>query len=649
MTTVGAVGPSRHEHNASLDAWPAQIAHLLRELDDARSQLADSEETLRAIRHGEVDALVIAAEAGEQHVFTLSSEDRPYRSFVENMSDGAATVSVDGIVLYANQAFADLVALSSNWVVGRPVLEFLSEASRARLAELIGQSGMGGSVEATLLTSSGDTVPVRISSSSAIQTDGEEITCLTISDLTRERLAEATLAHSAQHDGLTDLPNRTLLTDRIRHALERRRSESTVLALLFCDVDGFKNINDAYGHQIGDDMLRIVADRLSSAVRPGDTVARIGGDEFVILCETLEDFNDAATIAYRASAAVAAPITTGPADLEMTVSIGVAVAAVGEDVTADTLLRDADEAMYKAKRQGPNVVELFDEQLRAAASSSLRLLAEMRRAEGDRELRLHYQPVLQLQNEAVIGVEALIRWQHPTRGLVQPDDFVPFAERSGLIVGIGAWVVHEACEQAAVWAADRQVPAADLTISVNVSGRQLARRAGLLRAVSLALDESGVEPTSLVLEVTESALMDDAEAALRVLTELKTLGVQIAIDDFGTGYSSLVYLKRFPVDLIKIDRSFVAGLGRDREDAAIVRSVIDLAHALGIEAVAEGVETEEIWDVLADLGCDSAQGWYASRPLPADRATEWLLRHPSRARALRVLRGGVESTSAGTA
>ena len=623
MSTADAAGPSKQDHGASLDAWPAQIAYLLRELDDARSQLADSEETLRAIRHGEVDALVIAADAGQQHVFTLSSEDRPYRNFVEQMSDGAATVSSDGIVLYANQAFADLVGLSSNWVVGRPVLEFVSEASRVRLADLIGPSALGGSVEAMLLASSGNTVPVRISSSSAIQTDGDEISCVTVSDLTRERLAEATLAHSAQHDGLTDLPNRTLLTDRLRHALERRRSESTVLALLFCDVDGFKNINDAYGHQIGDDMLRVVAERLSTAVRPGDTVARIGGDEFVILCESLEDFNDAATIAYRASAAVAAPLTTGPADLEMTVSIGVAVAAIGDEVTADTLLRDADEAMYKAKRQGPNVVELFDEQLRAAASSSLRLLAEMRRAEGDRELRLHYQPVLQLHNEAVIGVEALIRWQHPTRGLVQPDDFVPFAERSGLIVGIGAWVVHEACEQAAVWAAERQLPTAQLTISVNVSGRQLARRAGLLRAVSLALDETGIEPTSLVLEVTESALMDDAEAALRVLTELKTLGVQIAIDDFGTGYSSLVYLKRFPVDLIKIDRSFVAGLGRDREDAAIVRSVIDLAHALGIATVAEGIETRRHLAMLQDLGCAFGQGYLWSPAVPADQAALW--------------------------
>ena len=541
------------------------------------------------------------------------------------------------------------VALSSNWVVGRPVLEFLSDASRTRLADLIGPSSLGGSVEATLITSGGTSVPVRISSSSAIQTDGDEITCLTVSDLTRERLAEATLAHSAQHDGLTDLPNRTLLTDRIRHALERRRDETTVLALLFCDVDGFKNINDAYGHQVGDDMLRLAAERLSSAVRPGDTVARIGGDEFVILCESLEDFNDAATIAYRASAAVAEPITTGPADIEMTVSIGVAVAAIGDEVTADTLLRDADEAMYKAKRQGPNVVELFDEQLRAAASSSLRLLAEMRRAEGDRELRLHYQPVMQLHNEAVIGVEALIRWQHPTRGLVQPDDFVPFAERSGLIVGMGAWVVHEACEQAAAWAADRQLPTPQLTISVNVSGRQLARRAGLFRAVSLALDESGVEPTSLVLEVTESALMDDAEAALRVLTELKTLGVQIAIDDFGTGYSSLVYLKRFPVDLIKIDRSFVAGLGRDHEDAAIVRSVIDLAHALGIATVAEGIETPRHLAMLQDLGCAYGQGYLWSPPVPADQALLWTREGPHAASASAIEPNKPASTTRRTA
>jgi diguanylate cyclase (GGDEF)-like protein/PAS domain S-box-containing protein len=623
MSVVDTTGANGHEQDASLDAWPAQITYLLRELDDARGQLADSVETLRAIRHGEVDALVIAADAGEERIFTLSSEDRPYRNFVENMSDGAATVSADGIVLYANQAFADLVALSSNSVVGHPVLEFLTEASRPRLADLIGPGNLGGAVEATLTSVSGNTVPVRFSSSSTMQTDGEEIACLTVRDLTRERLAEATLAHSAQHDGLTDLPNRTLLTDRIGHALERRRGESTTLALLFCDVDGFKHINDAYGHQIGDDMLRLVAERLSSAVRPGDTVARIGGDEFVILCETLEHFNDAATIAYRASAAVAAPIAGGPADLEMTVSIGVAVAAAGDNVTADTLLRDADEAMYKAKRQGPNVVELFDEQLRAAASSSLRLLGEMRRAEADRQLRLHYQPVLQLHSESVIGVEALIRWEHPTRGLVQPDDFVPFAERSGLIVGIGAWVVHEACEQAAIWAADRRLPAEQLTISVNVSGRQLVRRAGLLQAVSLALEESGVEPTSLVLEVTESALMDDAEAALRVLTELKTLGVQIAIDDFGTGYSSLVYLKRFPVDLIKIDRSFVAGLGRDREDAAIVRSVIDLAHALSIATVAEGIETPRHLAMLQDLGCAYGQGYLWSPAVPADQAALW--------------------------
>jgi EAL domain-containing protein (putative c-di-GMP-specific phosphodiesterase class I) len=349
-------------------------------------------------------------------------------------------------------------------------------------------------------------------------------------------------------------------------------------------------------------------------------VARIGGDEFVVLCEGLVDLDDAAMVAARVRSAVAAPIQTGPAELEITISIGVAVASLNEDANPDTLLRDADEAMYKAKRQGPNVIELFDEQLRLVATSRLRLLSEMRHAATENQLRLFYQPVVSLDSEQVVGVEALIRWQHPTRGLVPPDQFIPFAERSGLIIGMGAWVIQEACRQAAAWTnAERGISPLDM--SVNVSGRQLAQGSGLVETVRLALDESGVEPTALVLEVTESALMDDAEAALRVLDELKSLGVRIAIDDFGTGYSSLVYLKRFPVDLLKVDRSFVAGLGNDHDDAAIVHSVIELAHAFGIAAVAEGIETRQHLAILQDLGCTFGQGflWSPARP-PVDLA-----------------------------
>jgi diguanylate cyclase (GGDEF)-like protein/PAS domain S-box-containing protein len=610
---MGRQGGRSHQARDALQAEPTELVHLRAALDDARSRLAHSEETLRAIRHGEVDALMVAA-AGHERVFTLSSADRPYRNFVENMSDGAATVSAEGIVLYANQALADLVDSTCQQIVGQPVLELVTPATRERLARDVGAAGEVGSREATLLSSNGGTVPVLIGSSS-LEIDGEHVTCITVTDLTRERRAEAELAHSAHHDALTGLPNRTLLTDRIEHALDRRVAGNSLMALLFCDVDGFKNVNDEYGHQVGDDLLRAVAARLSRAVRPEDTVARIGGDEFVVLCEGLVDLDDAAMVAARVRAAVAAPITTGPAELEITISIGVAVASCDEAANPDTLLRDADEAMYKAKRQGPNVIELFDEQLRIMATSRLRLLSEMRHAAFEGELRLEYQPVMSLEHEQVVGVEALIRWQHPGRGLVPPDQFIPFAERSGLIIGMGAWVMHEACRQAAIWSGVVQ-GTSQLQMSVNVSGRQLAQGAGLVETVRLALDESGVDPTALVLEVTESALMDDAEAALRVLDELKSLGVRIAIDDFGTGYSSLLYLKRFPVDQLKIDRSFVAGLGRDHDDAAIVHSVIELSRAFGIAAVAEGIETAQHLAILQDLGCTHGQGFLWSSALP---------------------------------
>jgi diguanylate cyclase (GGDEF)-like protein/PAS domain S-box-containing protein len=615
---------TRDEGEMGCDAESAERADLLQELENVRARLADSEETLRAIRNGEVDALVVRPVAGVERVFTLASADRPYRNFVESMSDGAATVSGDGIVLYANQALAELVGSSCERIVGRPVLDFVTPLSRSRLAEMIGPTSPGGSVEATMITSGvPETVPVLMGSSS-LMIDGDTITCLTVTDLTDERRAEAALEHSAHHDALTALPNRTLLTDRIKHALARRSGDRRLLALLFCDVDAFKNVNDAHGHQVGDDVLRAIAARLTSAVRPEDTVARIGGDEFVVLCENLVDLEDAAMVAARVRSAVAEPIPTGLTELDVTVSIGVAVASRLELATPDTLLRDADEAMYKAKRQGPNVIELFDEKLRIVAASRLALLSDLRHAAVDGEFRLVYQPVLSLKDESVVGVEALIRWQHPQRGLVTPDEFIPFAERSGLIIGIGAWVMQEACRQGAAWLrADGD--ARQLTMSVNVSGRQLAQGAGLVEVVKLALDESGLQPASLVLEVTESALMEDAESAMRVVQELKALGVRIAIDDFGTGYSSLLYLKRFPVDVLKVDRSFVAGLGTTQDDTAIVASVIDLAAAFGIEAVAEGIETRGQLRVLQDFGCAYGQGYLWSPGKPAVDISPMLL------------------------
>lgn len=583
------------------------VAELLVELEEMRARLATSEETLRAIRHGEVDALIVGQDAGTQKLLTLGTADRIYRNFVEGMTDGAATVSADGVVLFANQALATLVGSTCSLIVGQLVTGLIARPSRDRLDALIGDQRPASSLEVAVLSADDRTVPVLLGVSS-LATDDGLVTCLTFTDLTGERAAEANLTHLAQHDALTGLPNRTLLTDRIEHALERRTDDTRMTVLLFCDVDGFKNVNDAHGHQVGDGVLRTIADRLTYAVRAQDTVARIGGDEFVVLCESVDDVDQAMLTAARLGAAIEAPMTIEDEHLEVTVSIGIAVAGNDDTANPDTLLRDADEAMYKAKRQGPNVIEVFDDKLKTVAAARLALLTDLRRASTGEGLRLVYQPVVRIDDQRIVGVEALLRWEHPVRGLVSPEEFIPFAERSGLIVPIGAWVMQQACLQGAEWERAEQ-GRSPMNLAVNVSGRQLGNGAGLVDSIKQALDESGLTPTALTLEVTESALMDDAESALRVMHELKALGVRIAIDDFGTGYSSLVYLKRFPVDLLKVDRSFVAGLGMNADDSAIVRSVIDLAQAFGIETVAEGIETVEQLAALQDLGCQLGQGY----------------------------------------
>jgi diguanylate cyclase (GGDEF)-like protein/PAS domain S-box-containing protein len=614
--TVKAKDPDSHELTTDPAALRHELSRVQDQLAQLRVRLSDTEETLRAIRTGGVDAIVVTAAPGDERVFTLSSADRPYRNFVENMSDGAATVSAGGIVLYANQALADLIGSSCPQIVGRSVYEFLAPTCRANLAIVVALD-KAESLESTLLNATGAEVPVLIGASS-LTLNGDNITCLTFTDLTSERQAEAELAHWALHDAMTGLPNRTLLFDRIQHALGRRTSSRGIIALLFCDVDGFKAVNDAYGHHAGDDTLRTLAQHMTASVRPEDTVARIGGDEFAVLCEGLEDVEDAIAVASRIQAAVATQGDTESAAYKVTLSIGVALTYVGVDITPGDLLRHADQAMYKAKHESSNDIALFDDQLRLVADSRSVLLSQLHHAVTDRELRLHYQPILSLQDESIVGVEALLRWQHPGRGIIPADDFIPLAEHSGLITPIGAWVLRNACQQAATWAA-ANLEGRKLQMAVNVSSRQLAQSGGLVRTVKSAIAESGIDPTALVLEVTESALMDDAESALQVLKELKALGVRIAIDDFGTGYSSLTYLKRFPVDVLKIDRSFVAGISHSRDDVAIVHSVIDLADAFGISAVAEGIETPEHLAILRDLGCTFGQGFLWSPAMSAHK------------------------------
>jgi diguanylate cyclase (GGDEF)-like protein len=425
---------------------------------------------------------------------------------------------------------------------------------------------------------------------------------------------ESALEHQALHDELTGLPNRTLLLDRIEQALARNRRLGHRLAVLFVDLDGFKLINDSLGHAAGDQLLRQVAARFAEAVRDGDTVGRFGGDEFLVLCEEVDDEAGAVAVADRLAQALEAPLEVADSEAFVRASIGVALAEPDGSVNAESLVRNADVAMYRAKAQGRDRTALFEEDLHRQVVARLDLERDLHRAIDDDQLVLHYQPIVRLADSQVVATEALVRWERPERGLVSPGDFIPLAEDTGLIVPIGRWVLERACRQARRWA---DLPGGPLEMTINLSGRQLARR-GFVDDLEAIVAASGVDPTSLCFEVTESVLADDEDLP-QVLGRIKDLGSRLAIDDFGTGYATLDYVRRFSMaDQLKIDRSFVAGIEDVRSpDVAIVSAAIVLANALGFTVVAEGVETEVQLGVLRGLGCERAQGFYFSQPVRA--------------------------------
>jgi len=457
-------------------------------------------------------------------------------------------------------------------------------------------------------------------------------------DLSAERAAEEALAHAYLHDSLTGLPNRTLFTYRLAYALARGQGQPGQVAVLILDLDRFKAINDALGHEVGDEVLVAVAGRIVEADGAAEVIARLGGDEFLVLFDG--DGAESAAVAFsqRVLSALAEPFAVGGTEVFVTASVGIATtsSSVGE---ATPLLSDADSAMYEAKQRGGNSYRVFGESLRVEVLDRLTTEHALHHALERRELRLHYQPVVDILAGRPVAVEALIRWQHPEHGLVAPNRFIPVAEESGLIIPIGTWVLHEACDQLRRWrstgvleqvdsgrrigsSADRRrrIPGPNAmfgtTVEVNLSARQIDH-AGLVDTVESILRATGVAPANLTLEITESALMTDAAGALTVLRALKDLGVTLAIDDFGTGYSSLSYLQRFPLDILKIDKSFVDGLGSQSGGAEIVGAVVNLAHSLGMQVIAEGVETEAQLDELRRLSCDFAQGFLFSKPVPA--------------------------------
>jgi diguanylate cyclase (GGDEF)-like protein/PAS domain S-box-containing protein len=434
-------------------------------------------------------------------------------------------------------------------------------------------------------------------------------------DVTDRRQFEQQLVYDALHDHLTGLPNRTLFIDRLSHALSRaRRNPAYHFAVLFLDLDRFKLINDGLGHALGDQLLITISRRLEQCLRPGDTAARLGGDEFTILLDDVHEEHVVRQIADRAQQVLSAPIQLGDQDVYSTASIGIVLSSAGYDSATD-MIRDADTAMYRAKMAGKACAVLFDPAMHLQIMSHLHLEADLRWAVEREELRIHYQPIVALENGQIVGIEALVRWQHPQRGLLYPAEFLDVAEESGLIIPISWWVLRESCRQLRAW--QQQIPGAEsLWVSVNLSAKQLAQ-ANVVAVIRDILDEAGLEPPSLKLEITEHTLVEHGEITTRVANQIRAIGVQLCIDDFGTGYSSLSYLHQLPVDVLKIDRSFISQMGERGDSNEIVRTILGLARNLGMKAVAEGTETIQQADELRRLACDFGQGWLFSKALDA--------------------------------
>jgi diguanylate cyclase (GGDEF)-like protein/PAS domain S-box-containing protein len=453
-----------------------------------------------------------------------------------------------------------------------------------------------------------------------LRVGGRELIVAGARDISDRLRAEEMLKHQANHDALTGLPNRNLLGDRIAQAIAHAQRGRRVLATVFLDLDNFKLVNDTLGHRAGDQLLRTIGDRLRQCVREGDTVARLGGDEFVVLLNDQPGKESVTHAVHRIVAAIAAPLTVEGHEIISSCSVGISLYP-SDGVDGETLLKHADTAMYEAKAGGRGVFRFFSAQMNAELSERMRIEAGLRRALERNEFVLHYQPRIGLRSGAIESVEALLRWVSPGSGLIPPARFIPVAEDSGLIVPIGQWVLSAACDQLRAW---HERGALRIAVSVNISPRQF-KRPELVETIQHTLTQSGLEPRFLEIEVTESLVMENAEDFVARLHALKALGVEVSVDDFGTGYSSLNYLKRFPVDRLKVDQSFVRDITADRDDATIVKAIVRLGHSLGLKVTAEGVETGEQLDFLRACRCDQAQGFYFSRALPAEEIETLLL------------------------
>ena len=568
-------------------------------------------------------ASFIAALAGAALDHVAGSEAR-FRSLAQHSSDVISIVGPSGLITYQSSSTERVFGFGPAGLVGTPLDSWVHPDDRAVLLAALETACRGatvhGVVACRLRAENGTWRHTETTVTNLVEDPSVGGIVLNTRDVSERQALEEELRRRAWHDPLTDLPNRALFTDRIEHSLARGVRSSEASIVLYLDLDDFKSVNDSMGHGAGDDLLRSVADRLLACVRPGDTVARLGGDEFAILLDAAP-MTEAVLVAERIVAELGRPFVLPAGVQSVNVSVGIAAGRPGVD-TAEELVSNADTAMFAAKKKGKGRAEVFAPAMRVDAVAHKNLKSDLDSALANGELTVYYQPIISVESGRMVCAEALLRWRHPRMGLLNPGDFVPLAERSGQIVPIGSWVLHQACAQAVAWGTAYPA-AAELEVSVNLSPRQLQHPA-LVSDVAAALAESGLEPRRLTLEITESAMVEDTETILRTLGELRQLGLRLSIDDFGTGYSALSYLRRFKVDVLKIDRSFVKGIEATDEAAALVWAIASLARALHVEVVAEGVESMAQLEILTTVGCDRAQGYNWSPPVPPDQLDRWL-------------------------
>jgi diguanylate cyclase (GGDEF)-like protein/PAS domain S-box-containing protein len=560
----------------------------------------------------------------QRAVEAVRASEQRLRALVHSVSDVIAILDPSGVLQYLSPAAETAWGRVPEDLLGQSIIDLVHPEDRPGFESLLARSTKqpGSTLTTSGRVQHGDSswrdFEVIVSNLAADAAVGGIVA--TWRDTTERNSFERELTRLAFQDAITGLANRTLFMDRLEHAharaaRQRVQDDGTEvrLGVLFMDLDNFKVINDSLGHAAGDAVLVETARRLQTCIRAGDTAARLGGDEFTILLEDVADVQAAVAVAERLAESLRAPIEVAGREVFLGTSIGIALSGPGHQVAAD-LLRCADLAMYDAKRRGKGRYEVFDERTLGRASDRLDLETDLRYALERGQLHVHYQPIVELESNEIVEVEALVRWQHPQRGLVPPNGFIPLSEETGLIVPIGQWILEQACQQAVTW---QQAHGRRLVVSVNLSARQFQHPA-LLADIGRTLQRTGLDPRSLKLEITESVVMQDAKAAIVILGALRALGIHLAIDDFGTGYSSLSYLKNLPVDTLKIDRSFVDGLGHDPQDTAIVHSIIALANTLNLSLTAEGIETVAQQKHLQQLGCHRGQGYLFSKPLPAD-------------------------------